>query len=200
MCGVSPSRQAVDAPQAPFGQQADDGDQEIKRLMPERRRPRLGDRCLARGEAGDERVEASPSTTSPPVLPRSSSGTPGRAQAGKLVGRRLGRPARLRARRPCPVGRGRRGDDAVGAGCVERTSPRTLPASRASGSASSVSVVARRQGDPKATLALSSGRYSASRTRTADVEGRRSEVGLGAHGDFDAAGHVADQPADGLAP
>ena len=52
----------------------------------------------------------------------------------------------------------------------------------------------------RATLALSSGRYSASRTRTRELDGRRGRVGLGTHGDLDPAGDVADQPADGLPP
>ena len=51
-----------------------------------------------------------------------------------------------------------------------------------------------------ATLALSSGRYSASRTRTASSTAGAERVGLGADGDLDPAGDVADEPADGLPP
>ena len=49
-------------------------------------------------------------------------------------------------------------------------------------------------------MALSSGRYSASRTRTASSTAGAVDVGLGTHGDLHPARDVADEPADGLTP
>ena len=52
------SGQTARAPQAPFGKQASDRDQEIKRLMPQWGRPRFGNRSATRRETGDERGQA----------------------------------------------------------------------------------------------------------------------------------------------
>ena len=122
-------------------------------------------------------------------------------EAGELVGGGLGGPAGFALADGAAVGGGRGGDDAVGPGLLgDVASPRTVPASRPSGSASSV-----RSSPPgsvilRATLALSSGRYSASRTRTVSSTAGAVASALGAHGDLHPAGDVADEPADGLPP
>ena len=124
----------------PIRRQAGDGDQEIKRLVPERRSPRLGDRGTARGEAGDERGKAVAVDDLALGLGRDrfqefAVGL----EAGELVGRGLSRPAGLSLADDAPVrrGRGRSNSDRPRA-LRERTSPRTPRLRAASGSASSV--------------------------------------------------------------
>src|SRR4051812_3275599 len=48
------SSQPIHTTQAPFGGQADDRDQKIERVVPERRRPGLGNRGVPGGKSRDE--------------------------------------------------------------------------------------------------------------------------------------------------
>ena len=121
-------------------------------------------------------------------------------EAGELVGRGLGGPAGLALADGAAVGRGRGGDDPVGAGLLGDVGRRVRAGLAAVGLGVEGQVVAARQGDLERDLGVVERPVLGVADPDRELDGRRRRVGLGTDGDLDAAGDVADQPADGLPP
>ena len=123
--------------------------------MPQGGGPRLGDRRVPRGEAGDERVEAV-------AVDELALGLRGDRlqelavglEAGELVGRGLGGPAGLALADGAAVGGGRGRDDAVGAGLLGDVGRRVGAGLAAVGLGVERQVVAAGQGDLEGDLGV----------------------------------------------